>query len=340
MLVGMTILLCSVLYPLLVLGFGQALFPHRANGSLIGPDGKPAGPDDAVGSSQVAQKFEGDEWFSPRPSATTPAYNAAASSGSNYGANNPKLRDRVARQLGPIVKYATGPKAGKRVGPDVEDWFLKKPDRAATWAKNYPTLASAWVTSDDACKAYVLDWVKGRPEVLAAWQEENEGKEHDPSKPEELAAQFFASHAKAHPTAWPATVKVKAVFIDLVFIQSVKAGEEIQAVFFESWLQDKEEGNDRQAELEKVPADMVTASGSGLDPHISLRNARQQLDRVVDAQAKKTGADPAGVRSAIEDVLKEHAFTPLGGLAGGEPIVNVLEVNLAVRQKMNGLAAR
>ena len=91
-LLGLTVTTCAVLYPLAVLAVGQTLFPTNANGSLVaGPDGKPAG------SRLVAQEFKGDEWFHPRPSAC--AYNAAASGGSNLGANNPKLRERVAADL-------------------------------------------------------------------------------------------------------------------------------------------------------------------------------------------------------------------------------------------------
>src|SRR5690348_13145214 len=98
-LVALTLLLCSVLYPLALLGVGQALFPTQANGSLIaGRDGQP------IGSRLIAQNFTGDQYFQPRPSAAN--YNAAASGASNWGANNPKLRFRVAWQLGPIVRYS------------------------------------------------------------------------------------------------------------------------------------------------------------------------------------------------------------------------------------------
>lgn len=86
-----------------------------------------------------------------------------------------------------------------------------------------------------------------------------------------------------------------------------------------------------------VPADMVMASGSGLDPHITLKGAHYQLDRVVSAWAKKTGADPVEVRKAIEDVLSEKAAAPFGGLAG-EELINVLEVNLALHGAMKGIA--
>jgi potassium-transporting ATPase KdpC subunit len=91
-LLGLTVAGCAVLYPLAVLTVGQTLFPTNANGSLVtGPDGT------AAGSRLVAQEFNGDEWFHPRPSAC--GYNAAVSGGSNMSANNPKLRERVVADL-------------------------------------------------------------------------------------------------------------------------------------------------------------------------------------------------------------------------------------------------
>jgi K+-transporting ATPase ATPase C chain len=88
-----------------------------------------------------------------------------------------------------------------------------------------------------------------------------------------------------------------------------------------------------------VPSDMVMTSGSGLDPHITLNNARYQLDRVVDAWAKKTGADSEEVRKAIENLLKQKAAAPFGGLAG-EELINVLEVNLALPGALKGISKR
>ena len=70
-----------------------------------------------------------------------------------------------------------------------------------------------------------------------------------------------------------------------------------------------------------VPADAVTASGSGLDPHISLRNAELQTPRV----AKERGISPDAVKTEIAKAT-ENPF--LG--VGGEPGVNVLVLNLAL----------
>ena len=171
-----SLLLCSVLYPALVLAIGQGVFPHSANGSLIdGPDGKP------VGSRLIAQEFKGERCFHPRPSAAL--YKADASSGSNFGASNPKLRARVEEQL-------------------------------------------------------------------------------------------------------------KAEY-------------------------------DGQAD---VAIDAVTASGSGLDPHLTVRSAGIQAARV----AASRGIDPARVK----ELIARQSRAPLSGLAG-EPLVNVLELNLMLDRELS-----
>ena len=79
-------LVTGVVYPLVVTGIAQAVFPSQANGSLILRDGKP------VGSSLIGQPFDDPKYFWGRLSATAPfAYNAGASSGSNLGPINPAL---------------------------------------------------------------------------------------------------------------------------------------------------------------------------------------------------------------------------------------------------------
>lgn len=83
-------LLTGIVYPLVVTGLAQTLFPSQAHGSLIVKDGK------AVGSALIGQSFSEPGHFWGRPSATGPmAYNAAGSSGSNQGPMNPALEDAV-----------------------------------------------------------------------------------------------------------------------------------------------------------------------------------------------------------------------------------------------------
>jgi K+-transporting ATPase ATPase C chain len=85
-----TFIVCAVIYPAAVWGFAELLFPSQAEGSLIYSKDRTI-----IGSELIAQKFESDRYFHPRPSATTPAYNAEAASGSNLGPNHPDLRKAV-----------------------------------------------------------------------------------------------------------------------------------------------------------------------------------------------------------------------------------------------------
>jgi K+-transporting ATPase ATPase C chain len=169
-------------YPLVVLGVGQLLLPAQANGSLVRVDGA------VVGSSLLGQSFtdaDGDplpEWFQPRPSAAGDGYDAAASSGSNYGPENPDLIAAIEERRAAIAEF---------------------------------------------------------------------------------------------------------------------------------------DGVDPQ----EVPADALTASGSGLDPHISPAYARLQVARVAEAR----GLDETAVRDLVERHIQGR---DLGYL--GEPTVNVLELNVAL----------
>ncbi|WP_288252158.1 potassium-transporting ATPase subunit KdpC [uncultured Hydrogenophaga sp.] len=167
----------GLLYPLLLTGTAQTLFPHQANGSLIERDGKP------VGSALIGQTFTEPGHFWGRPSATGPAaYNAAASGGSNLGPTSQALQEAVRERIAAL--------------------------RAADPGNTAP-----------------------------------------------------------------------------------------------------------------VPVDLVTASGSGLDPHISLAAAQYQIDRV----ARARGLAPDKVQALVDRQAQRPLIRGLG-----EPRVNVLELNLAI----------
>jgi K+-transporting ATPase ATPase C chain len=84
----------GIVYPLLVMGVGTALFPAQAHGSLVMRGDTP------VGSSLIGQNFADPRHFWGRPSATAPQpNNGTASGGSNLGPENPALLDAVKARL-------------------------------------------------------------------------------------------------------------------------------------------------------------------------------------------------------------------------------------------------
>lgn len=167
---GFFSILLGLAYPLAMTGIGQVLFPSQAGGSLIVRDGK------VVGSTLIGQDFTRPEYLHGRPSATDPAYNAGASTGSNLAPSSAEL----------------------------------------------------------------LREVKTRAEAYGPLP---------------------------------------------------------------------------------VPSEMATASGSGLDPHITLKAALRQVTRIAEAR----GISDADVTAAIKQATTGPAF----GFVG-EPVVNVLEANLAL----------
>jgi K+-transporting ATPase ATPase C chain len=88
-------LITGLIYPLVVTGIAQVAFHHQANGSLIkSEDAK------YLGSELIGQPFDVPGYFWGRPSATVPfPYNAASSSGSNYGPSNPALLNAVQNRI-------------------------------------------------------------------------------------------------------------------------------------------------------------------------------------------------------------------------------------------------
>jgi len=92
--------LTGIVYPLVVTGIAQTVFPRQANGNLIDRDGK------AIGSTLIGQQFDDPKYFWGRLSATSPApYDASSSSGSNLGPTNAALLDAI-RQRVDVLKQA------------------------------------------------------------------------------------------------------------------------------------------------------------------------------------------------------------------------------------------
>ena len=93
----LTVLLCGI-YPLIVWITAQLFFDHKANGSLVTRKGV------VIGSSMIAQRFDDEKYFHPRPSAAGQGYDASNSGGSNLGPLSKNLIDAVKKR---VIDYRT-----------------------------------------------------------------------------------------------------------------------------------------------------------------------------------------------------------------------------------------
>src|SRR5260370_27520738 len=86
---------CSGIYPVVIWGFSQLLFPYQADGSIV----KSSDNKTRIGSSLLAQGFSGAKYFHPRPSNAGTGYDGSSSGGSNLGPTSQKLIDQVNAHL-------------------------------------------------------------------------------------------------------------------------------------------------------------------------------------------------------------------------------------------------
>ena len=89
--------LTGIIYPLLITGIAQVVFPEKANGSLIVIDNK------TVGSELIGQQFDSKKYFVSRPSAIS--YNPLPSGGSNYGLTNTRLKNLVTERKTHFIDF-------------------------------------------------------------------------------------------------------------------------------------------------------------------------------------------------------------------------------------------
>ena len=150
--------LTGLIYPAVVTGIAQLLFPQQANGSLIVKDGK------VVGSALIGQPFDDPKYFWSRPSATSPfPDNAGSSTGSNLGPTNPALLDLVRERAAALRAADPGARGPIPVDLVTTSASGLNPDISVAAALyQVPRVAAACHLQVDAVRELVLARAKGR----------------------------------------------------------------------------------------------------------------------------------------------------------------------------------
>jgi K+-transporting ATPase ATPase C chain len=154
-----TLVLTGLIYPFVMTGIAQVLFPWRANGSLVTDE-----KGQVIGSELIAQGFANPAYFQPRPSAAgEKGYDAASSSGSNLGSSSKKLQDRIKEDLKRLKEEnpdAPGPVPGDLVTASGSGLDPQVSPEGAFW--QVPRVAKARGVTPDRVKAVVDANVEGR----------------------------------------------------------------------------------------------------------------------------------------------------------------------------------
>ena len=152
-----TTVILGLIYPLVVTGLAQVIFPDKANGQLIrAADGT------VIGSRIIGQPFSSPQYFHSRPSAAgATGYDGAASSGSNLGPTNQKLVDRVKAD----VERLQAENPGKRVPVDLVTTSASGLDPHITPAAaefQIPRIARERSVSQEQLRSLVSNHTEGR----------------------------------------------------------------------------------------------------------------------------------------------------------------------------------
>jgi potassium-transporting ATPase KdpC subunit len=154
-----TLILTGIIYPYVVTGLAQILFPGRANGSLVTDE-----QGQVVGSKLIGQGFTHPAYFQPRPSAAgEKGYDATASSGSNLGPTSKKLQDRVTQDLQRLKEEnpdAPGPAPIELVTTSASGLDSHLSPQAALW--QVPRVARARGVTPERVRAAVEAALEGR----------------------------------------------------------------------------------------------------------------------------------------------------------------------------------
>jgi K+-transporting ATPase ATPase C chain len=154
-----TLVLTGLVYPLAMTGLAKAMFPRQADGSLVSDD-KGA----VVGSELIGQSFSKPAYFQSRPSAAgDKGYDAAGSTGSNFGTTSKKLQDRVNADVTRLQKEnpeARGPIPADLVTASGSGLDPHITPEAALW--QVPRVARARNLQPERVKQAVESQIEGR----------------------------------------------------------------------------------------------------------------------------------------------------------------------------------
>ena len=157
--VAMTVVLTvlfGLVYPLVVTGLAQAIFPDKAAGSLIEKDGK------VIGSRLIGQPFSGEGYFHSRPSAAGQGYDGVSSGGTNLGPTSKKL---IEEQVGVAAKARREENPGLPIPVDLVTSSASGLDPHITPAAaefQLPRVARARQMSQDEVRRLVREHTEGR----------------------------------------------------------------------------------------------------------------------------------------------------------------------------------
>src|SRR5262245_30411320 len=154
-----TSVLTGLIYPYVLTGLAQVLFPWRANGSLVTDE-----KGQVVGSELIAQGFINPAYFQPRPSAAgEKGYDATSSSGSNLGPTSKKLQDRINEDLKRLKEEnpeATGPVPAELITASASGLDPHLSPQGMMW--QVPRVAKARGVTSDRVQTVVEANVEGR----------------------------------------------------------------------------------------------------------------------------------------------------------------------------------
>ena len=298
--IGVTIILgiiCCGVYPLIVWGIAQLVFPAQANGSLVKKDGSYTTKDEeAVGSALLGQNFSLPGYFHPRPSAAGSGYDPTSSGGSNLGPLSDKL-------INGATQPATQPTTAPAVAATTTTAPTSEPATppAVASATTAPSTQPAETLAFDGIRLRTIQYASDNGLSFKLYNVAPDG-----SRTEVPLSKFQDAQGNLNDVA----------LVDAFPHPPADAADRTVLVAGEFHKSD--------GSVVLIPGDAVTASGSGLDPHITPDNAVLQTQHVADARHISS--------DQVKAIVDQYTDGPDLGILG-DAGVNVLRVNLALDAK-------